>query len=87
MLDHLAPLEQGWRHGRTHPDERKLFAGDHRHKLDPGPLAVLTHFLRHLVNVVVNENPAEPCLCLLCQMPSDQHHDRACALLHTGSND
>jgi len=38
-------------------------------------------------NVTVNENRAEPCLCLLCQMPSDQHHDGACALLHPGSAD
>jgi hypothetical protein len=39
------------------------------------------------VNVAVNENSADPCSCLLWQMPTEQRNHRISASLHTGSND
>ena len=56
-------------------------------RFGPGCTKPLTSGRASAVNVAVNENPAEPCLCLLRHVPSDQHHDGTCALLHPGSID
>jgi hypothetical protein len=70
-VDSEAKLYRGHAWRRRHPDS----SSDAPSPLTPGRAAA------------VDENPAEPCSCLLCQMRSDQHRDWAWALLHIRSND
>jgi hypothetical protein len=52
-----------------------------------GRTEVLTSHRASVVNVAVNENPAERCPSLLCQTPTEQRKHRISVPLHTGSND